>query len=81
MSMETSTIEKLLSPDQVCEILGIKKSTLYYWTANEMIPFLKIWGVLRFRRNDIKKWLELKAHNNVISKKAFEIMNEIEKGN
>ena len=50
----------LLTPEQVCERYGISRWTLYQWTARNLIPHLKIQGVLRFRELDIEKWEESK---------------------
>ncbi len=36
----------------------IKISTLYAWSAQNKIPSIKIHGVIRFRKYEIKTWLE-----------------------
>ncbi len=38
--------------------LQVKPSTLYAWAAQGKIPFVKIHGLLRFRRDEIEPWLE-----------------------
>lgn len=38
--------------------LQVKPSTLYAWVAQGKIPFVKIHGLLRFRRDEIEQWLE-----------------------
>jgi len=38
--------------------LNIKSSTLYAWVAQGRIPALKIHGLVRFRREDIDRWIE-----------------------
>ncbi|HXX75793.1 MAG TPA: helix-turn-helix domain-containing protein [Nitrospiraceae bacterium] len=38
--------------------LNIKPSTVYSWATHGRIPCLKIHGALRFRREEIERWLE-----------------------
>lgn len=49
-------MEKLLTPEQVCERYSIKRSTLYQWTARNFIPHLKIGGLIRFKEEILEKW-------------------------
>ena len=60
-------MEKLLTPDEVCSLLGIEKSTLYAWTSRRRIPFLKINGLLRFREKYLEQWLRKKKIEDNIS--------------
>lgn len=46
----------LLTPEQVCNRYGISIWTLYQWTSKNLIPYLKIRGLLRFKEQDIQKW-------------------------
>jgi excisionase family DNA binding protein len=43
---------------ELAEALSIKPSTLYAWAAQGRIPCLKIHGLVRFRRDDIERWIE-----------------------
>lgn len=70
-------MEKLLTPENICEILGVKKSTLYSWTSKELIPFVKVNGLLRFREGEIEKWLKLRERGIIISR-IEEILKEIQ---
>ena len=38
--------------------LHVKPSTLYAWAGQGRIPCLKIHGLVRFRRDDIERWVE-----------------------
>jgi excisionase family DNA binding protein len=40
------------------EYLDVSVSTIYKWTANNEIPFSKIRGALRFKKEEIDMWLE-----------------------
>jgi len=51
-------MKKLLTRDEVAEMLGVKPSTIYQWTHEGFIPHVKIRNLVRFRQNDIDKWLE-----------------------
>lgn len=54
-------MEKLLTKEDVLEMLGIKESTLYCWVYRKKIPYIKLGKrCLRFRENDILQWLTSK---------------------
>lgn len=40
------------------QYLSVKPCTLYAWAAQGRIPCLKIHGLVRFRRDEIDRWLE-----------------------
>ena len=50
-------IEHLLTADDVCTLLRIKKSYLYALTSENRIPHFKIGGFLRFRQSELEAWL------------------------
>jgi excisionase family DNA binding protein len=47
--------------DQLCDTLGLKKSTVYKYTAKEQIPHIKIYNKIFFEEGAIKKWLAEKT--------------------
>lgn len=49
---------ELLTAEQVCDKLRVKKSYLYHLTHNNKIPHLKIGNHLRFDEVDLNQWLE-----------------------
>ncbi|WP_353685423.1 helix-turn-helix domain-containing protein [Thermodesulfovibrio sp. 3462-1] len=54
--------EKLLTSQEVAEILGITMHRLYTWTAQGKIPVIKISRkMIRFRWSDIEQWLQEKT--------------------
>lgn len=56
-------MEKLLTILQVSELLSVKRSTLYRWTHQGLIPHIKLGGkFVRFRESDVLNWLEKKKH-------------------
>lgn len=53
---------QLLTPDQAAEMLGLKPQTLQNWrvTKAESLPYLKYGRHVRYRLEDIQRWLETK---------------------
>ena len=50
-------IEDLLTIDEVCTLLRVKRSYIYRLTSRNEIPYYKISG-LKFKRSDIEAWVE-----------------------
>lgn len=46
-----------LTIKDVANMLQIKRCTLYLWVAQGKLPALRLGGLIRFRREDIDKWL------------------------
>lgn len=49
---------KYLTIRQISEHLQIKSSTLYAWVTQGKIPFVRIHRLIRFRQEEIDRWLE-----------------------
>ena len=50
-------MDKLLTIDELAVIIKVKKSTIYQWVHLRLIPYIKVGRLLRFREEDIQKWL------------------------
>ncbi len=50
--------DRLLSIEEISGMLGVRKSTLYSWSHQRRIPYIKVGSLLRFRLRDIEKWLK-----------------------
>lgn len=51
-------MEKLLSPSQLAELLGVRPGTIYSWISRKVdIPYVKIAGTVRFREKAVMDWL------------------------
>jgi len=50
-------MEKLLTVDELAQVLLVKKSTIYQWRHLGLIPYIKVGRLVRFREKDIQKWL------------------------
>ena len=48
---------ELLTPEEVCGILRIKKQRLYEWVHYKRIPHVKVGRFLRFSKEQIELWL------------------------
>ena len=54
---------RLLNIREASGLLGLSKSTLYEWTAQRRIPFVRAGRALRFDTRDLDKWIErMKVH-------------------
>ena len=49
--------DKLLTVQEVCELLEVSKNYIYWLTHKQKIPHIKMQGHLRFRRSAIDNWL------------------------
>ncbi len=49
--------ERLLSIEEVCELLQVKKSYIYRLTSRSAIPYYRIGG-LKFKRSEIEQWMQ-----------------------
>ena len=52
-------MEKLATPEEVCDVLQIKKDKLYKLTSRKEIPFLKVGRELRFDMEEVKRTFEV----------------------
>jgi excisionase family DNA binding protein len=50
--------KRLLDINETSEYLGFAVHTIYGWTSQRRIPFLKIGGRLRFDKRKLDRWLE-----------------------
>ena len=50
--------QDLLTPKELADELGVKLSTVYYWSHIGFIPTVKLGRLLRFRRDSVAGWLE-----------------------
>lgn len=65
-------MNKLMTPHEMADYLGVKVSTIYQWTHIGFIPHMKLGRFVRFKESDVLKWLESK-NNKGRKSKAIEI--------
>ncbi len=57
-------MERLLDVNELSEMLGVTKATIYSRTFQNKIPHIKLSKrLLRFREEDIRNWIASKAVN------------------
>lgn len=69
-------MNKLLTPQEVADLLSVQKSTIYQWTHQGFIPHVKLGKFVRFKEDKVMEWLERKAQNGRLTKRV-EINNLI----
>ena len=64
--------DALLTGKEVCELLKIKRSYLYWLTSNSKIPHIKLHGHLRFRKSAIREWIRSQEREvHIVSKETY----------
>jgi excisionase family DNA binding protein len=56
-------MQKLLIPQEMADILGVKASTIYQWTHQGFIPHVKLGRFVRFDEAAVMKWVEEWSNN------------------
>lgn len=51
-------MERLVSPEEAAEMLGIKVGTLYLWALQKRIPSYKLGRCRRFKPAELQAWIE-----------------------
>ena len=51
-------MQKLLTPQEIADLLGVKTSTIYQWTHQGFIPHIKLGRLVRFKEDKILTWVE-----------------------
>ena len=59
-------LNRLLTPDQVADLLGVAKGTLAVWrcSGRYQLAFVKIGGRVRYRAGDIQAFIERRLRNH-----------------
>ena len=55
-------MDKLLTVDELSDILQVSKPTIYRWVHYDFIPHMKLSGALRFDEKSVRKWLTAREH-------------------
>ncbi len=64
-----TTVRRLLSVDEVAEVLGVPVKTLYQWRHKGVGPLgLRIGRHLRYRAADVWEWIERRAAEEASSR-------------
>ena len=62
--MTTQDTQKLLTPEQAAEILGMHVNTLNVWRATKRynLPYIKSGRLVRYRMSDVAAFIESRLH-------------------
>jgi excisionase family DNA binding protein len=58
VSGQISKEKQLLDTNEAAEYLGISRNTLYEWTIQKKIPYIKVGRLVKFRKEDLESWLK-----------------------
>ena len=53
-----SADKKLMTVDEAAAYLGLSVHTLYSWTSQRKVPFIKLGNRVRFDRKKLDAWLD-----------------------
>lgn len=70
--------DNLIRIEEACELLGLKKSTVYHLARDGSIPYYKPGKFLMFRPSELMAWQNEHASEN--AKTTFEILSEMKSG-
>jgi excisionase family DNA binding protein len=54
-------MDKLLTTKDVCSILQVSPSLVYKWVHYGYIPHIKIGSLIRFKGDQIERWVRVKV--------------------
>ena len=66
-------MEKLLTTEQVADLLQLSKFTVYRMSVEQVIPAFKIGKVWRIREADLEKWIDAKVKTQTGRKRAPDV--------
>ncbi len=56
----SKSVEKLLTIDQLSELIQVSRKTIYQWTHTGFIPHYKFPKGVRFKISEVESWLKLR---------------------
>ena len=74
MSVEAK-IDRLMTVQEVCELLNVQKNYIYWLTHRKKIPYIKLQGHLRFRQSAIDEWIQMQEIRNADTEEEVQDRN------
>ena len=65
-------MERLMTAKQVSELIEVKPSTVYQWVHLGLIPYIKIGKCVRFKKDELFRWIDKNHRRERISFKSVE---------
>ncbi|MCX6153850.1 MAG: helix-turn-helix domain-containing protein [Candidatus Kapabacteria bacterium] len=63
--MNDSNSDNLITPAELANTLSVSMTTVYRLIETRKIPFCKIGGSLRFKQDDVEKYIELNRKESI----------------
>lgn len=70
-------MEKLLTIQQVSDLLQVSRSLVYKWVHYDFMPYIKLGNLLRFRESDLVGWLKRRSHRG---RESFKVHMNVRTG-
>ena len=67
-------MKEFLTIDELSELLSLKKSTLYHLVECGQLTHFKFGRLIRFRRDDVNRWLEIHRKEAVDTNKKARML-------
>ncbi len=65
-------MERLMTAKQVSELIEVRPSTVYQWVHLGLIPYVKIGKCVRFKKNELLRWIDKNHRKERVSFKTVE---------
>jgi excisionase family DNA binding protein len=65
-------MERLMTAKQVSELIEVKPSTVYQWVHLGLIPYIKIGKCVRFKKDELFRWIDKNHRRERVSFKTVE---------
>ena len=65
-------MERLMTAKQVGELIEVKPATVYQWVHIGLIPYVKIGKSVRFKKDELFRWIDKNHRRERVSFKSVE---------
>lgn len=65
-------MERLMTAKQVSELIEVRPSTIYQWVHFGLIPHVKIGKCVRFKKDELLRWIDKNHRRERVSFKSVE---------
>ena len=65
-------MERLMTAKQVSELIEVRPSTVYQWVHVGLIPYVKIGKCVRFKKDELLRWIDKNHRKERVSFKSVE---------
>ncbi len=65
-------MERLMTAKQVSELIEVRPSTIYQWVHLGLIPHVKLGKCVRFKKNELFRWIDKNLRKERVSFKSAE---------